>query len=52
VGNASFMNRISRIVLLLILLVLAGGFVAFASWDIPPPATAVDKVLPDARFPK
>ena len=46
------MNRISRIALLLILLILLGGFVAFANWDIPLPAVAIEKVLPDERFPK
>jgi len=45
------MNRISRGILLLILLAVLGGFMAFANWDIPPPAVAVEKVLPDARFP-
>ncbi len=50
--SSSFMNRISRIALLLILLILLGGFVAFANWDIPSPAVAIEKVLPDERFPK
>ncbi|MCE2509842.1 MAG: hypothetical protein J4G10_02510 [Alphaproteobacteria bacterium] len=51
-SSSSFMNRISRIALLLILLILLGGFVAFANWDIPPPAVAIEKVLPDERFPQ
>jgi len=38
-------------VLAIVLLVLCGGlFLAF--WDIPAPSTPVEKVLPDARFPK
>jgi len=50
--SSSFMNRVSRFALLLILLVIFSGFVAFANWDIPSPAVAIEKVLLDERFPK
>ena len=32
------------------LLVIGGVFVL--TWDIPPPSTQVEKVIPDDRFPR
>jgi hypothetical protein len=29
-----------------------GGGVFLAAWDIPAPSTPVEKVIPDAKFPK
>lgn len=49
---SSVLNRSARVVLLLLALVVLGGFVVLANWDIPPPAAAVEKVLPDDRLPK
>jgi hypothetical protein len=41
------------IALVLILLLAAGGGTAFlATWEIPPPISNVDKVLPNDKFPK
>jgi len=28
------------------------GVVFLATWDIPPPSAAVEKVVPDDRFPR
>jgi hypothetical protein len=46
------MKGLSRLVLLLVLLVLVGGGVFLATWDIPAPSKTVEKRIPDARFPK
>jgi hypothetical protein len=41
------------IALVLLLLLAAGGGTAFlATWEIPPPISNVDKVLPNDKFPK
>lgn len=41
------------IALVLLLLLAAGGGAAFlATWEIPPPISNVDKVLPNDNFPK
>lgn len=42
----------SFVVILLALVVILGGLVFLLVWDAPPPATAVEKVIPDARFPR
>lgn len=33
-------------------LAIVAGAVFLATWDIPPPTTSVEKVLPDERFPR
>jgi hypothetical protein len=35
----------------LVILVLGGG-VFLATWDIPPPTVQVERTLPDERFPR
>jgi len=46
------MKNISRLVFFLVVLIIAGGGVFLATWDIPAPAQKIEKVLPDDRFPK
>ena len=46
------MQKISKIVLLVILIVLAAGAVFLATWDIPAPVATIEKVIPDERFPR
>ncbi len=46
------MGRLSRIVLLLLLVGLTGGVIALALWDIPAPSATVEKVIADDRFPR
>ena len=46
------MKNISRAVLILAFLSLAGGAAFLATWDIPPPVQKVERVLPDDRFPR
>ena len=46
------MKKLSRIIIALAVLVLVGGVVFLATWDIPAPASEVVKVLPNDRFPR
>ncbi|MBT5110182.1 MAG: hypothetical protein HOM25_16010 [Rhodospirillaceae bacterium] len=46
------MRRITIFFLLLLVLVLGGGFVFLATWEIPAPSKQVEKVLDDDRFPR
>ena len=46
------MKNVSRLVLLLVLLIVVGGGVFLATWDIPAPSKQVEKRIPDARLPK
>ena len=46
------MGKVTIFLILILVLVIVGGFVALAYWDFPAPWTRVEKVLPDARFPK
>ncbi len=45
------MRKLSYIIIVLALLILVGGAVFLATWDIPPPSAVVEKVIPDDRFP-
>ena len=46
------MKNISRIVIAVVAVVIAGGFAFLATWDIPAPRAPVERVLPDDRFPR
>jgi len=46
------MKKVSKAVLFLVILTLAGGATFLATWDIPPPVKKVERVLPDERFPR
>jgi len=46
------MRRLSLIAILLVVGALGAGAVFLVTWDIPPPATSVEKTLPDERFPR
>lgn len=41
-----------RIILVLVVVILVGGAVFLATWDIPAPSRQVEKTLPSDRFPK
>lgn len=43
------MNMITRIVLILLAVVVFGGAVFLANWDIPAPSATVEKVIPNER---
>ncbi len=46
------MSLASRLTLLLIAVIIVGGAVFLATWDIPAPTRQVEKVMPDNRFPR
>jgi hypothetical protein len=46
------MGRVAIVLIVILVLAIASGFVVLAYWDFPAPSTRVEKVLPDARFPK
>jgi hypothetical protein len=46
------MGKITVALVLLIGLLLLGGAAFLAFWNPPAPSAPVEKVIPDARFPK
>lgn len=46
------MVKFAGFLILLIALVIAGGAVYLAFWDIPPPSAKVVRTLPDNQFPR
>jgi hypothetical protein len=46
------MGKLVLITVAVIVVLLVGGGVFLAAWDIPAPSTPVEKVIPDAKFPK
>ena len=45
------MSKLPVIIIALALVVLIGGAVFLAGWDIPAPSAVVEKTIPDGRFP-
>ncbi|MCH8996789.1 MAG: hypothetical protein IID48_00810 [Proteobacteria bacterium] len=46
------MRKSTLVLVVTVLAVLVGAGAYLATWEIPPPTTAVEKVLPDERFPR
>ena len=46
------MSRILLIFVALLVVIVLGGGVFLMLWDIPAPTARVEKVIPDARFPR
>ncbi len=46
------MAKIALAVVAVVVVLIAGGVVVLAVWDIPVPNKPVERVIPDARFPK
>ena len=46
------MTKVTLILVLVVLLAVAAGALFLAGWHFDVPRTEVQKVLPDARFPK
>ena len=46
------MSTINRLFLVLFLVLVLGGTVFLVTWEIPPPTSRVERVLPDAKFPR
>lgn len=48
----TFMNKLSYLMIATVLLILVGGVVFLATWEMPAPSGVVEKVIPDDRFPR
>ena len=46
------MKGLTKLLLIVLILALAGGTIFLATWDIPPPSSTIEKTLPDDRFPR
>jgi hypothetical protein len=46
------MGRFLLIVVALVVVILVGGTVFLMVWNVPAPTNRVEKVIPDARFPR
>jgi hypothetical protein len=46
------MGKVTLVLVLVVVLVALGGGLFLAVWDFNVPRTEVQKVIPDARFPK
>ncbi|HTS94673.1 MAG TPA: hypothetical protein VMG55_21865 [Stellaceae bacterium] len=46
------MAKVALIVLAVVAVLIAAGVGVLAVWDIPAPTQPIDRVLPDARFPR
>ena len=46
------MTKVTLVLVLVVMLAAAGGCLFLAYWHFDVPRVAVEKVLPDARFPK
>jgi hypothetical protein len=46
------MAKLTVLVVMVFVLAAVGGAVFLATYDFPAPSQQVEKVLPDARFPK
>ncbi|BAE52731.1 hypothetical protein amb3927 [Paramagnetospirillum magneticum AMB-1] len=51
-GHPSPMNKIAGLLVALLLAVIVGGGLFLSTWDPPPPSAKIEKVIPDARFPR
>lgn len=46
------MKNYAQIGIILVLLILIGGFVALGFWNVPAPSDTVETELDDSRFPR
>ncbi|MDR3516360.1 MAG: hypothetical protein P4M00_11115 [Azospirillaceae bacterium] len=46
------MTRLVTLIFAAILIVLVGGAIFLATWDIPAPTRQIEKPIPDDRLPK
>ena len=46
------MSHLLKVLLIVLALVIVGGLVFLAMWDIPAPTARIEKVIPDERLPK
>ena len=45
-------TRVLPAILVLLLVVAVGGLAVLGTWDMPAPSKAVEKIIPDERFPR
>ena len=50
IGSFKAMKFITRILIFLVLILIVGGAVALATWDMPAPTATREKVIPNDRF--
>ncbi len=46
------MGKVVLVLLAVVVVAVIGGLAWLAFWDIPAPNTPIERVIPDARFPK
>lgn len=46
------MSTVNRVLIVLLLVLVLGGTVFLVTWEIPPPTSRVERVLPDDQFPR
>ena len=46
------MKKLASIIIIGALIVLVGGGVFLATWEIPVPATELERTIPNDRFPR
>lgn len=46
------MKKLASIIIIGALIVLVGGGLFLATWDIPVPATEIERTIPNDRFPR
>lgn len=44
------MSKFSLFIILVLVALIGSGAFFILTWDIPPPTSKVEKVIPDARF--
>ena len=46
------MMRLTAIILIFLVILIIGGVILLATWDIPAPSSMIEKIIPDERFPR
>jgi small neutral amino acid transporter SnatA (MarC family) len=46
------MGKLALIAIAAVVVILVAGGIILSLWDIPAPKSQVEKVIPDAKFPK
>jgi hypothetical protein len=44
------MRNVPRLILFTVLVLIVGGVIFLATWDIPAPVATMEKIIPDDRF--
>ena len=46
------MSTVTRILLVALLVVVLGGVLFLVTWDVPPPTSRIERVIPSDRLPQ